>query len=196
MFINCRTILVLYTRYSILYTHISIFDSGSGTHGSHGHSKGTVCSCNAQSKSLLLGHALPSKQMAKYWPFKKIKKLFYGYVKSLYCMKNTFIGDSDSDSYLQYVHRFYFRYKEGVAGGRGESVGTNSGYTHQIAEIQHKQRKTKRHASVSSDNFSSSRSASCPPILPHLHTPKPTYIQPMILTSTSTRSDIETYLVF
>ena len=71
-----------------------------------------------------------------------------------------FIGDSDSDSYLQYVHRFYFRYKEGVAGGRGESVGTNSGYTHQIAEIQHKQRKTKRHASVSSDNFSSSRSDS------------------------------------
>merc|ERR1712223_1835793 len=30
----------------------------------------------------------------------------------------------------------------------------------QIADIQHKQRKTKRHASVSSDNFSSSRSDS------------------------------------
>ena len=76
-------------------------------------------------------------------------------------MKNTsLVYISDSDSYLQYVHRFYFRYKEGVAGGRGESVGTNSGYTHQIAEIQHKQRKTKRHASVSSDNFSSSRSDS------------------------------------
>ena len=76
--------------YIILYTNISIFNSGSGTHGSHGHSKGTVCSCNAQSKSLLLGHALPSKQMAKYWPFKKIKKLFYGYVKTFVAGKPNF----------------------------------------------------------------------------------------------------------
>ena len=53
-----------------------------------------------------------------------------------------------------------YRYKEGGVGGRGESLVTNSAYTHQIAEIQHKQRKTKRHASVSSDNFSSSRTDS------------------------------------
>ena len=70
------------------------------------------------------------------------------------------IHQSGSHSYLEFVDQQCFRYKEGVAGGRGESVGTNSGYTHQIAEIQHKQRKTKRHASVSSDNFSSSRSDS------------------------------------
>ena len=61
-----------------LETFFLQFNSGSGTHGSHGHSKGTVCSCNAQSKSLLLGHGNASKQLAKYWPFKKIKKLFYG----------------------------------------------------------------------------------------------------------------------
>ena len=92
---------------------------------------------------------------------KRLKSYSMGMLRAFIVWKTLhFIGDSDSDSYLQYVHRFYFRYKEGVAGGRGESVGTNSGYTHQIAEIQHKQRKTKRHASVSSDNFSSSRSDS------------------------------------
>ena len=53
-----------------------------------------------------------------------------------------------------------FRYKESGAVGRGDNLVVNSAYAQQIADIQHKQRKTKRHASVSSDNFSSSRSDS------------------------------------
>jgi len=54
------------------------------------------------------------------------------------------------------IKKFFHGCKE-----TSDSLVTNSAaFTHQIAEIQHKQRKTKRHASVSSDNFSSSRSDS------------------------------------
>jgi len=41
--------------------------------------------------------------------------------------------------------------------GSGHVV-SGSEYAQQIADIQHKQLKTKRHASLSSENFSSSRS--------------------------------------
>ena len=63
-------------------------------------------------------------------------------------------------SSLNIFYPLIFRYKEGGNGNRGEVSVANSAYAQQIAEIQHKQRKTKRHASVSSDNFSSSRSDS------------------------------------
>ena len=62
------------------------------------------------------------------------------------------------------IKKFFHGCKE-----TSDSLVTNSAFTHQIAEIQHKQRKTKRHASVSSDNFSSSRSDSWRHGIPGLH---------------------------
>ncbi len=133
----------------------SLNSGGSGGTGGHSHQSGkgsNACSCSGghhhhhhQSRNVV--------RMAARWPFTKLKSIFYGYKEG---------GGDHHHHHHHHGHRGH-GHRSVRAGHHHHQAGNNTGsdsYTQQIAEIQQKQNKTKRQTSLSSDNFSSSRSDS------------------------------------
>ena len=98
------------------------------------------CSHSSSSrKTGISSVTLNSVRLSSHWPFNKLKRIFYGYKEGG--------GEGGVGQGAHHGQRHHHQ-------GAGQD---SSSYAQQIAEIQHKQHKSKRHGSVSSDNFSSSR---------------------------------------